>query len=176
MHIVVAVIGLLGAAAFWWWRLKAMGEAANEVASQVGKVQGHFRRQKLRKKSAVSPIAAIDDPVVAAATAMIAIGTEDKVTVDDMVARAQEAIERIAPTKDKAAEAVTYAKWATDQVADVPVVIDLIGKFLAPKLDEAEKEQLVAMIQSVVPKAERHPMHAQRIDRLRRKLGLVGTQ
>lgn len=176
MHIVIAVVGLLGAAALWWWRFKAMGEAANEVASQVGKVQGHFRRQKLRKKAAVSPIAAIDDPVVAAATVMVGIGAEDMVNTDALVGRVQDAIERIAPSKAKATEAVTYAKWATDQVADVPVVIDLSAKFLADKLDEAEKEQLVAMVQSVVVKEERHQMYAQRIDRLRRKLGLVGTQ
>ena len=72
MHIVLAVVGLIGAAAFWWYRLKYMSDAANEAVDAVGRVQGHFRRGKLRKKSALAPISAIDDPVIAAATIMAA--------------------------------------------------------------------------------------------------------
>lgn len=176
MHILLAIFGVMAAGAFWWYRLKYMSDAANEVASQVGKVQGHFRRQKLRKKAAVAPVAAIDDPVTAAATVMMAIGSEDKVVTDALETRIRDAIAPIAATKEKAVEAVTYAKWASDQVADVQTVIDQTAKFLTGKLDEAEKEQLVAMVQSVILKEQRHPLYAQRIDRLRRKLGLVGTQ
>lgn len=38
MHILIAAIGLLGAAAFWWYRLKIMNDAAREVADVVGRV------------------------------------------------------------------------------------------------------------------------------------------
>jgi uncharacterized tellurite resistance protein B-like protein len=176
MHILIAVFGIMAAGAFWWYRLKMMNDAAGEVASQVGRVQGHFRRQKLRKKAAVSPVAAIDDPVVAAATVMMSIATGDKPTTDEMMARIRSAISPIAASEAKSEEAVTYAKWATDQVADVPTVIDLTTALLTTRLDESEKEDFVAMVQSIVPKQERHPMYASRIDRLRRKLGLVGSQ
>lgn len=176
MHILLAIVGILGAAALWWYRLKYMSDAANEVVDKVGRVQGHFRRQKLRKKAAIAPVAAIDDPVVAAATVMLSIASEDQPVSDALEARVREAVAPIAPTKDKAEEAVTYAKWASNQVADVPTVIDQTANFLTGKLDEAEKEQLVAMVQSVIRKEERHAMYAQRIDRLRRKLDLVGTQ
>lgn len=175
MHIVVIILGLLAAAGVWYYRFRMMSEATNEVVDKVGRVQGYFRRQKLRKKAAIAPVAAIDDPVVAAATVMMAIGSEDVVVSDAIEARIRDAIAPIAASKEKAVEAVTYAKWATNQVADVPVVIDQTAALLAGKLDEGEKEQLVAMVQSVVIKEERHAMYAQRIDRLRRKLGLVGT-
>ncbi|TKB31169.1 MAG: hypothetical protein E5W69_02250, partial [Mesorhizobium sp.] len=76
MHILIAAIGLLGAAAFWWYRLKTMNDAAREVADVVGRVQGNIRRKKLRKQAALSPLTAIDDPVVAAATLITAIISE----------------------------------------------------------------------------------------------------
>ena len=68
---------------------------------------------------------------------------------------------------------MVYAKWASDQVADVPTVIDRVSDFLTQRLAEAEKEQLVGWVNSVTPKTERHPMFASRIERLRKKLGLV---
>lgn len=175
MHILVAIFGIMAAGAFWWYRLKYMSDAAREVSDQVGRVQGHFRRQKLRKKSAVSPVAAIDDPVVAAATVMMAIATEDRLVTDEMVSKVRTTVEPIAANSAKAEEAVAYAKWATDQVADVPTVIDLTSNLLAPKLSENEKEELVSMVQSLVVKEERHHQYPLRIDRLRRKLGLVGN-
>jgi len=176
MHIVLIVLGVLGAAAVWWYRLKMMGDAANEVASQVGRVQGHFRRQKLRKKAAVAPVAAIDDPVVAAATVMMAIAAEDAVVSDALKDRVSNTVSGIAASAQKADEAVTYAIWASNQVADVQTVIDQTAGFLTDRLSEDEKEELVGMVQSVVLKDERHAMYAQRIDRLRRKLGLVASQ
>ncbi|TIS30185.1 MAG: hypothetical protein E5W95_36180, partial [Mesorhizobium sp.] len=67
----------LGAAAFWWYRMKAMNDAAREVADVVGRVQGKIRRKRLRKQAALSPLTAIDDPVVAAATLITAIIAEN---------------------------------------------------------------------------------------------------
>lgn len=176
MHLVLMILGVLAAGAVWWYRFRMMADATNEMVDKVGRVQGHFRRRKLRRKAAIAPVAAIDDPVVAAATVMVAIGAEDVVMSDALEARVRDVITAIAASKEKADEAVTYAKWATNQVADVPTVIDQTAAFLTGKLDEAEKEQLVAMVQSVVLKEERHDLYARRIDRLRRRLGLVGTQ
>lgn len=176
MHILMIILGLAAAGAFWWYRLKYMSEAASEVVDQVGRVRGHFRRKNLRNKAAISPISAINDPVIAAATVALAIASEDAVPSEALTGRLRDAIEPIAASPDKLTEAVTYARWASDQVADVPVVIDETSKLLAARLDEPEKEQLVALVQSIVLKNERHAMYPQRIDRLRRKLGLAAAQ
>jgi hypothetical protein len=67
---------------------------------------------------------------------------------------------------------VIYAKWASDQVADVPVVIDKTAELLKPLLTEDEKHQLLAMIARAALPAERHAMYRRRLEQLRRKLGL----
>jgi hypothetical protein len=87
-----------------------------------------------------------------------------------MEERLRAELETIAPAKID--EAAIYAKWASDQVADVPVVIDRVCELLSPKLTDGEKEQLLAMAARVAG-PEAPPMYRQRAERLRRKLGLV---
>lgn len=172
MHILLAVIGIFAAAAFWWYRLKHMSQAANEVADAVGRVRGNLRRNTLRKKAAIAPVTAIDHPVTAAATVVMAIAAEDRPVSDVLETRVREQIETVADSEKQLDEAIAYAKWASDQVADVQTVIDRTADFLKPLLDVAEKEQLVAMVLAATPVAQRHHMFRQRVERLRRKLGL----
>ncbi len=124
MHILLAVIGIFAAAAFWWYRLKYMSEAANEVADAVGRVRGNLRRNTLRRKAAIAPVTAIDHAVTAAATVVMAIAAEDRPVSDVLETRVREQIETVADGEKQLDEAIAYAKWASDQVADVQTVID----------------------------------------------------
>ncbi|TIU64652.1 MAG: hypothetical protein E5W15_26360, partial [Mesorhizobium sp.] len=109
MPILIAILGLLGAAAIWWYRLKYMSDAAREVADVVGRVQGNIRRKKLRKQAALSPLTAIDDPVVAAATLITAIVAEQGPVLPKREAVIRDVISQIAETPKKTDEAVVYA-------------------------------------------------------------------
>jgi DNA-binding transcriptional regulator of glucitol operon len=172
MHIVLAVVAILGAAAVWWYRIKYMSEAAGEIADAVGRVQGGLRRGRLRKKAALSPITAIDDPATAAATVITAIAAEGVAVSDALERRVREEIRIIAASDKQLDEAVIYAKWATDQVADVPTVIDKTTQLLKSRLNDDEKQELVAMLMRATPPGERHAMFRRRVDQLQRKLGL----
>ena len=174
MHIVIAVLGVLVAAAFWWYRVKHMGQAAGEIVDAVGRVQGTIRRGTLRKKAAMAPVTAIDDPVTAAATVIMAIAAEGVPVSDALIARIRDEIRPIAASDKKLDEAVIYAKWASDQVADVPVVIDRTALLLKELLTEEEKRELVDMVRTVTLPAERHEMFRRRLEQLGRKLGLEG--
>ena len=173
MHILIAIVGIIAAAAFWWYRIQYMGKAAGEVADAIGNVRGSLRRNAMRKKSAISPITAIDDPVVAAATVILAIAAEDALISDELEERLRLEVATIAASDRQVDEAVVYAKWATNQVADVPIVIDKAATLLKDTLSEHEKEQLIGMVQTVTSRNERHHMFDRRIELLRRKLGLV---
>jgi hypothetical protein len=172
MHIFLAVLAILGGAAIWWYRVKYMSQAAGEIVDAVGRMQGSLRRDKLRKKAALSPIAAIDDPVTAAATVIMAIAAEGVPVSDALEKRTREEIRTIAASDKQLDEAVIYAKWATDQVADVPTVIDKTTLLLKSHLTDHEKQQLVAMLMRATPPGERHDMFRRRVDQLQRKLGL----
>ncbi|MER9598993.1 MULTISPECIES: hypothetical protein [unclassified Mesorhizobium] len=171
MHILIAAIGLLGAAAFWWYRLKIMNDAAREVADVVGRVQGNVRRKKLRKQAALSPLTAIDDPVVAAATLITAIVSENGPMLPQREAAIRSVISEIADKK-QTDEAVIYAKWAASQIDDATIVIDKLAPFLREHLDAAERNDLLQMVGRVAKAGEQSlQISDQRMLRLRQKLG-----
>ncbi|MDX8525285.1 hypothetical protein RFM68_12265 [Mesorhizobium sp. MSK_1335] len=172
MPFLIAIIGLLGAAAIWWYRLKYMSGAAREVADVVGRVQGNMRRKKLRKQAALSPLTAIDDPVVAAATLITAIVSEHGPVLPRREAVIREVIAQIADSPKKTDEAVVYAKWAAAQVDDATMVIDKLAPFLRERLDPHERDDLLRMLNRVAQGGEQSLKIAdQRMLRLRQKLG-----
>ncbi|CDX25857.1 conserved hypothetical protein [Mesorhizobium sp. ORS 3324] len=172
MPFLIAILGLLGAAAIWWYRLKAMNEAASEVADVIGRVQGNIRRKKLRRQAALSPLTAIDDPVVAAATLITAIVSEHGPILPQREAVMREVIAEIAQSPKKTDEAVVYAKWAASQIDDTTIVIDKLAPFLRERLDPNERDDLLRMMNRVAQGGEQSVRIAdQRMLRLRQKLG-----
>lgn len=173
MHILLIVLGVLGGLAFWWYRLKMMGEAASEAADAIGRVRGRVRRNRIRRQNELSPLTAIDDPVVAAATLIAAIASEDVALSDERADQLRQEVEAIAASPASAEEAMTYAKWAVGQVDDTQVTIDKLGPFLATQLDEAEKNGLMQMARRVVTARGAALVSVeQRLRRMRQKLGL----
>ncbi|MCA0034878.1 hypothetical protein [Mesorhizobium sp. B263B2A] len=171
MPFLIAVLGVLGAAALWWYRMKAMNEAARDVADVIGRVQGSVRRKKLRKQAALSPLTAIEDPVVAAATLITAIVSEDGPVLPQREAVIRSVISEIADKK-KTDEAVIYAKWAASQIDDTTIVIDKLAPFLRERLDVSERNDLLQMVNRAAQGGEKRLEIAdQRILRLRQKLG-----
>ncbi|TPN32768.1 hypothetical protein FKO01_14105 [Mesorhizobium sp. B2-3-3] len=171
MPFLIAILGVLGAAAFWYYRMKAMNDAAREVADVVGRVQGNIRRKKLRKQAALSPLTAIDDPVVAAATLITSIVSENGPVLPQREAVIREVISGIADKK-KTDEAVIYAKWAVSQIDDTTLVIDKLAPFLRERLDPNEREDLLRMLNRVAQGGGQSVKVAdQRMLRLRQKLG-----
>jgi uncharacterized tellurite resistance protein B-like protein len=149
-----------------------MSHAAREVADVVGRVQGNIRRKKLRNQAALSPLTAIDDPVVAAATLITAMVLEHGPILPKREAVIREVISGIADGQKKTDEAVVYAKWAAAQIDDTTIVIDKLAPFLRERLDPHERDDLLRMLNRVAQGGEQNLRIAdQRMLRLRQKLG-----
>lgn len=172
MHIVVLVLGVLAGLGFWYYRLRAARDAAGEVVDAVGRMRGSMRRKKIRKQTELSPLTAIDDPVVAAATVLVALVTDDVALSDQREAAIRAELEQLTDAR-KAEEALVYAKWAASQIDETGIVIDKVGPFLAEKLYENEKHALIVMTRSVYEaQGPDLPTAGNRIRRLTQKLGL----
>lgn len=115
MHIVLAVLGLLGGGLFWWYRLKVLGDAADDVIDGSGKIRGNFRRRKIRVQAEHSPLTAIEDPVLAAATLIFAIIAEDTLITDSHFDAVRSVILDIGNPRN-ADEAMIYAKRSFSQI------------------------------------------------------------
>jgi uncharacterized tellurite resistance protein B-like protein len=172
MHILLAALGLLGAAAFWWYRVKVMREAANEAVDAIGRVRGSLRRSKLRKQSALSPLTAVDDPVIAAATLIAAIVSEDLPLTPQAEQGIRKVVGEIAADDRATDQALIYAKWAVSQIGDTAMTIDKLAPFLRDHLDLNERNDLLEMVgRALQPDLPRPPLLDQRMRRLRQKLG-----
>ncbi|RUW95866.1 hypothetical protein EOA35_28975, partial [Mesorhizobium sp. M8A.F.Ca.ET.023.01.1.1] len=117
-------------------------------------------------------LTAIDDPVVAAATLITAMVSEDGPILPQREAVIREVISQIAAGQKKTDEAVVYAKWAASQIDDTTIVIDKLAPFLRERLDPSERDDLLQMLNRVAQGGERGlKIPDQRMLRLRQKLG-----
>lgn len=174
MHIALFVLSAIAGLGFWWLRLRAAGDVATEVVDAVGRMRGAARRRKIKKQAELSPVTAIDDPVVAAATLLAALAGDDGTLSDAREQAIRRAIGALTPHR-KAEEASLYARWAVAQVADTDTVVNVLAPYLAARLDEPEKRQFVAMAQTVLAVDQTVPARAGLLPRLSRKLGLAGA-
>lgn len=145
MHIVLGILGILGALAFWYYRMKYISEATSEVADVVGRIQGQFRTAKLKKKAGESPITSIDEPIVAAAALMISVAELDDPLSEAEVSSIRDQLSEL--TRPEAVEeAYVYARWATEQVIDTNNVILRLKNMLNQKLNTDERQALLGMV------------------------------
>lgn len=168
------ILGLIAAAAFWYWRIKAVGEVASEVHDVAGRLWGKHKRKKFLGKVNDSPLEVIDDPATAAVILMNVIATEDGVPGHVAEAAIKKEVEQSMGLSDSM-EILTFGKWTASHATDSNAVIMRYGKLWAENLTVKEREELLAMISricdlpgSATPAASK----TLRQTRLRQRLGL----
>jgi hypothetical protein len=171
MHIVLAVFALLGFGLFWWYRLKMLNEAADDIIDGTGRLRGYFRRRRIRLQAEHSPLTAIEDPILAAATLIFAIIAEDVLITDDHIDVVRSVIFDISSPK-KADEAMIYAKWAFGQIGDTAIVIEKVAPYLRQQLTELEKCELIDMVDDAACAVAVSQRYGQRVRKLKQRLGL----
>lgn len=148
MHILGAILAILGVAGVWYWRFKTLHQAGTEIADVVGRAQGAIRTRRFRNKAEGSVLTTVDDPAVAAAVFLYALAGEnrDAAHLSDTAIRKQ--IGAIVPSGDLD-EVATYAAWAARSVIDPKDCIRRFKTLWRDKLTLGEREDLVAMAEAI---------------------------
>lgn len=144
MHIILAFLAVLGGAAFWWWRLKMLNEAAGEVGDAAGRAWGAWKRHKFRKKVESSPYEAVSDPAAAAVIMMVALAKRD----GELPGKSEAAIAKeVANTMavDDPTELMTFAKWVASHGESPSNVSIRYARLWNSSLTPAERRDLLAM-------------------------------
>ena len=169
------ILGLIAAAAFWYWRIKAVGEAASDVHDVAGRLWGKHKRKKFLGKVNDSPLEVIDDPATAAVILMNVIATEDGVPGHVAEAAIKKEVEHSMGITDSM-EILTFGKWTANHAPDSNTVILRYGKLWSEKLSVKEREDLLSMISRIcdLPGAT-NPAASKtlRQTKLRQRLGLA---
>ncbi len=171
MAYVFMILGAIAGASFWWWRLKAMGEAASEIHDVAGRVIGKYKRAKFRKKVEGATLTAVDDPIAAAVIMMMAVAQEDKPLDDETLeAIRREAVETM--EQDDPAELMIFSKWVASNVVDANDVSYAYKKLWTENLDEPQRRDLVSMAQRIASlRGGPTPGQKQKLEKLSERLG-----
>jgi hypothetical protein len=173
MQFLLGILALLGGAAFWWWRMKMIGQAANEMSDAAGRAIGKYKRYKFRKKVEDSPLEAVDDPLAAAVVMMMAIAQER----GPLLEATEQAIRHELVTVmrvDDPTEVIVFAKWVATHVVDANNVSQRYSKLWIGALSHDERDEFLSSVERVAA-AEGPIVPAQRaaLTKLRERLGLV---
>lgn len=163
MHIVMTVLGLVGAGVFWLHRLNAAGEAVRNLSDMAGRAHGAAKRRRFRARAEESPFAAIDHPVVGAATVIIAMAQEMgryDTTAED---RLRKALRPVAANDDLVEEALIYGKWAASQTAEASTALRHVTQYLVRTLSPAERNQLVSIAEAIIDPEDGTPGRRQQL-------------
>jgi hypothetical protein len=112
---------------------------------------------------AADPLAAIDDPIVGAATVIISIAREQGLFDDAAERRLRDLLKSVAGSPERANEAVIYGKWAAERCADTNTALRHVAPFLKQTLTPAERGQLLAIAETVIDPATGTPARREQL-------------
>ncbi len=172
MHILLGVLGILGAIGYYWFVIRNASDAVGEIANAAGKARGAYRRNQFRKKADASTINAIDDPRLAAVVMAVAVASCE----GDMSAE-QDAVLREAMTDilgiDEPVEDLTFAKWAVRENTDPNNISMRLSRLWTGSLDMSERLQFVDMVTRVAQAGgEVSHVQTEAIGRLKTRLAI----
>ncbi len=173
MHVFALIFAVVAGGAFWWWRIKAVGEAANDAADMAGRVWGTYKRKKFLNKVNDSPLAVIDDPATAAVVLMHVVVMED----GQLNPATEQAIEREVTESMGIAEPteiITFGKWTANHATESKTVMLRFTELWTKNLKTSERQQLVGMVERVMRAGTPTlaPEQRARVAFLRQRLGL----
>ncbi len=176
MHILIALVGLFLAAAYWWHRVQQAQKAGREMKTALSTSAKRLRANSQAHLGSVAPFLQIDDTVTIAATLILSVVCEGQPVPPRVEYRLEEVLGEVAGP-DQIELAMREAKRLQRKTTRVMEVIDVLGARLAERLTVSERIRLVEMLQNVFSASPtRHAHTANRIVALRQVLGLAEAQ
>ena len=175
MHVLLAVLGLLGAGACWWCRARYLAQAAAEVIDAAERARGFVRRRQFRKKAEASTISAIEDPRSAAVVLMVGIASSDGAMTEGSEREIRAAMRDLLAL-DRPEEELVFAKWATAGLADLNNLIARLAPLWTSRLTVQERLALYERVRRVaVADGPPDDLRLSALRKLRDRLGLVNA-
>ena len=141
MNILVAILAIIAVYMLWYFRPRSAAGRAKRGVKRLSAQTSNLKRDA----TGFAAIKAIDDPMVAAATLMVSIQSEefvlgegDEEIIAILLARLVEG--------ETAERALEYGRWAALQEPDTNLVIDTLGNFLKQQLTRPEKVEFLELL------------------------------
>ncbi|MBW8640415.1 TerB family tellurite resistance protein [Hoeflea sp. WL0058] len=172
MHILVAILGIVGAVSYYWFFIRRANDAASEVIDAAGRARGAYRRRSFKKKVEGSPITAIKDPRTAAVVMAVAVAGGDRhlsQAQEETLTRLMTDVLDIAETEEE----LVFAKWVVREIPDPNNISLRLGRLWTGSLDMNERRELVDLVTDVAgADGGLNHLQVEAIDRLKSRLAI----
>lgn len=150
MHIVLAVLSLVGVIAVWYWRLKMLSHASRDAKKVVETVVNTPRRLKFRHKTSRTGLAVVQDPREAATIMMVTIAQASGGLSDEhRTAIKGNILRHFKMQAGPADELIEQAIWFSRSGNRPETVVRKMAAYLQPVLREQEQADLAEMLEDV---------------------------
>ncbi|MEL7042929.1 MAG: hypothetical protein AAGL90_15520 [Pseudomonadota bacterium] len=163
MQILALIIGFIGFAAVWYWRIKALQEVAKDGRKVAETVANLPRKMRFKNKSGKSGLGVVDDPREAAAILMLEIAQARGTLTEKQEATVRgEIMHHFEYTEADANGLITHAGWLSRNGGASHVVMSKMTDFVrnAPGMTGKELVDLDGMLVAV-SEAEGDPTESQ---------------
>jgi uncharacterized tellurite resistance protein B-like protein len=150
MHILVAIVSILGIIGVILWRLHMATEAAKGLAETASDARGLVRRWRWQRKLARNPLDLIQDPREAAVAMMVAVAQSDGAMTDrERQVIVTELVARIGATERQAEELLAHGRWLTREVHDIDYCFDKLAPLIKRQCSPEQHHDVLEMLYSV---------------------------
>ncbi len=176
MHIVIAVVTLLGAVAVWYWRFKMAKEAGGELLDVADDLRGSVRRLMYKRKHNKHPADSIDDARLAASGIAVAVATMDApLSRTEITALGTSAQSIFNVAGQEADDIVAFGRWIADQCGTPSEAVRRLSKALNRTAGAEAGPDMIRMIHDVATADGRElgETELDAISTVRRTLGIA---
>lgn len=173
MHIVLTLLGAIGAFGYYWFVIRKAGDAVGEIADAAGRARGAYRRKQFRNKADAATINAIDDPRTAAVVMAVAVASCDGDMTAEQDAVLNDAMTNVLSVRNPVEE-MTFAKWAVREVSDPNNISMRLSRLWTSSLDMRERQELVDLVRRVASAGgDLSPVQNEAVERLKARLAIT---
>ncbi len=116
MPAIIALVGILAAAGFWFYRIQAAKDTANEMFEMANDVRLAAKRFAYKRKNATHPIDGVEDARLLASGIMaFAADIDGNITANEMRVMKDQAVAVFNCTAEEADEMVIFGRWLSSQ-------------------------------------------------------------
>ena len=150
MPILIFVLGVIAAAAFWYYRVRAAAEMSSDLLDAANDVRSAARRFLYKRKQNLHPVESMDDPRLAGAGIVYAYASlSDHVTAEQVRAMSLQFQSVFGVGKEEADDMVIFGRWIVTQCRNEAEAIRRISRKLAQLSGKDALPDLERMIDAV---------------------------
>ncbi|GAB1364114.1 hypothetical protein MASR1M32_33500 [Rhodobacter sp.] len=150
MPFVIALLGLIGGALFWYYRMRAAGQAAQDLAGVAQDVMSAARRFGFRRRYNEHPVDSLQDSDVAVAGAGLAFldlaGLPTAEQQDTLLVSLQS---RLGHDRPKAEEAMILGRWLISECGGPDAALKRFTRRLVKLKGNAALQPLMEVVKDV---------------------------